>query len=105
MWLMWSPVSVLSVMVLVLEQDRCTVCTKRNIGLEIGRTRWYSKLTRLKWKLVSVHLEIVLILSQDSCTVCMEHTIGSEIILDVPDGTPRRRGSCQILFRSIWRRY
>jgi hypothetical protein len=30
-----------------------------------GRTRWYTKLMRLKWKLVSVHLEIVLILSQD----------------------------------------
>jgi hypothetical protein len=26
---------------------------------------------------------------QDRCTVCIEHTIGSEIILDVPDGTPR----------------
>jgi hypothetical protein len=52
-------------------------------------TRWYSKLTRLKWKLVSVYLEIVLILSQDSCMVCAERTIGSEIILNVPNGTPR----------------
>ena len=24
-----------------------------------------------------------------SCTVCAERTIGSEIVLDVPDGTPR----------------
>ena len=33
--------------------------------------------------------DIVLNLMQDRCTVCAEHTIGSEIILDVPDGTPR----------------
>jgi hypothetical protein len=26
---------------------------------------------------------------QDRCTVCAERTIGSEIVLDVPDGTPR----------------
>jgi hypothetical protein len=39
--------------------------------------------------LVSFRLEIVLTLMQDSCTVCAEHTIGSEIILDVPDRTPR----------------
>ena len=34
----------------------------------------------------------------DGCTVCAERTIGSEIILDAPDGTPRRRGSCGISF-------
>ena len=34
-------------------------------------------------------LDIVLILTQDRCTVCAKHTIGSEIILDIPDGTPR----------------
>jgi hypothetical protein len=28
-------------------------------------------------------------LEQDRCTVCTEHTIGSEIVLDVPDKTPR----------------
>ena len=58
-------------------------------------------MTRLKWKLVSVRLEIVLILMQDRCTVCVEHTIGLEIILDGPDGTPRRRGSygISLLFR------
>jgi hypothetical protein len=54
-----------------------------------GRTRWYTKLMRLKWKLVSVHLEIVLILMQDRGIVYVECTIGSEIILDTPDGTPR----------------
>ena len=33
-------------------------------------------------------------LDQDRCTVYVEHIIGSEIILEVPDGTPRWRGSC-----------
>ena len=81
-------------MVLMLVQDRCTVCATYHLG----RTRWYSSVTKLNWKLVLVHLEIVLILIQDRCTVCPERTIGSEIILDAPDGTPRRRGSCGILF-------
>ena len=40
--------------------------------------------------------DIEVILTQDRCTVCVERTIGSEIILDAPDGTPRRRGSCGI---------
>ena len=30
--------------------------------------------------------------------VCAKHTIGSDIVLDAPDGTPRRRGSCGISF-------
>jgi hypothetical protein len=34
---------------------------------------------------------------------CVERTIGSEIFLDTLDGTPRRCGSCGILFRSVWR--
>jgi hypothetical protein len=55
---------------------------------------------RLKWKLDSVCLEIVLVLMQDWCSVCVERTIGSEIVLEAPDGTPRLRGSCGILFRS-----
>ena len=45
----------------------------------------------LKWKLVD--LEIVLILTQDRCMVRAEHTIGYEIVLDVPDGSPRSQGS------------
>jgi hypothetical protein len=34
-------------------------------------------------------LETMLVLVQDRSTVCTEHTIPSEIVLDVPDGTPR----------------
>ena len=42
----------------------------------------------------SVRLEIVLVLVQDRSTVCAKRTIGLDIILDAPDGTPRRCGSC-----------
>jgi hypothetical protein len=35
MWLMWNLVLVHSEMVLLSEQDRCTVCAKRTIGSEI----------------------------------------------------------------------
>jgi predicted RNA-binding protein with PUA domain len=38
---------------------------------------------------VLVCLDIELTLMQDRCTVCAESTIGSEIVLDVPDGSPR----------------
>ena len=69
-------------MVLVLVQDRCTVCTTYHLG----RTRWYSSMTKLNWKLVSVCLEIVLILTQDRYMVCAKRTIDSEIILDAPNG-------------------
>jgi len=51
-----------------------------------------------KWKLVLVHLEIVLILMQDRFMVCVECTIVSEIILDAPDGTPRRVGHMESHF-------
>jgi hypothetical protein len=64
-------------------QDRCTVCAKHTIGLEIlfRCTRWYSYMMRLKWRLVLVHLETMLVSVQDSCMVCAERTTGSEIIL------------------------
>jgi hypothetical protein len=46
---MWSLVSVRSMMVFVSEQDRCTVYAKHNIGSEIGRTQWYSKLLEARF--------------------------------------------------------
>ena len=46
----------------------------------------------------SVRMEMVLVLMEDRCTVCAKRTIGSDIILDAPDGTPRRRGPCGISF-------
>ena len=41
------------------------------------------------WNLASVQLEIVLDSVQDSGMVCAQCTIGSEIVVEVPDGTPR----------------
>jgi hypothetical protein len=79
-------VSVCLETVLVLVQDRCTVCAKHSIGSKIVLDT--PEVTRLNWKLISVHLEIVLILIQDRCSVCAVHTVSSEIILDTPDGTP-----------------
>jgi hypothetical protein len=35
MWFMWNLISVRSETMLVLEEDRCTVCAKRTISLEI----------------------------------------------------------------------
>jgi hypothetical protein len=49
----------------------------------------------------SLCLEIVLLLMQDWCTVCVERIVGGEIVLEAANGTPRRRGSCRILFRSV----
>ena len=76
--------------VLVLVQDRCTLCAKRTRGSEVildalhGSTR-----CRGQVKLISVLSDIVLILTQDMSTVCVVRTIGSEIILDTLYGTPR----------------
>ena len=42
--------------------------------------------------------DLVLTLTQDRCTASIKRTIGSEIILDAPDGTPRRRGSWESQF-------
>ena len=39
------------------------------------------------WNLASVQLEIVLVSVQDM--VSAQCTIGSEIVVEVPDGTPR----------------
>ena len=61
-------------MVLILTQDRCTVCDKRTIGSEIildapdGPSRM--------WNLTSFRLEIVLLSVQDNYMVCARHTIG-----------------------------
>ena len=51
----------------------------------------------------SVHLEMVLVFVQDRCTVCFERTIGSEMVLDAPNGTPRRRSSTGSSLRSVMR--
>jgi hypothetical protein len=40
----------------------------------------------------------VVILPQDRCVVCAKCTIGSEIILNAPDGSPRRVGHVESRF-------
>jgi hypothetical protein len=46
---------------------------------------------------------MVLVSVQDRCAVCTIRTIGSGIVLDAPDGTPRRQGLSGSSFMSIWR--
>jgi hypothetical protein len=87
--------------VLILMQDRCTVCAECSIDSEIifhtpdGTPRW------LIWNLVLIRLEMLLVLVQDCCTVCAEHTIASDIIFNAANGTPKRRGSSRSSFRYI----
>jgi hypothetical protein len=40
-------------------------------------------------EVISIHMEITLISALDRCTVLAECTTGMEIILGIPDGTPR----------------
>ena len=88
-WVLWIPVSDHFEIVFVLVQDRCTICAKRIIGLDIVFNTPMVLLGDEAQVVVSVRLEIVPILTQDRCAVYAERTIGSEIILDAPDGTPR----------------
>jgi hypothetical protein len=91
MRLKWKLVLICLEIVLILTQDRCTICAKRTIGSKIilDVPSGYYLVTRPKWKLVSVCLEIVLILTQDRCIIYAECTKGLENILNAPDGTPR----------------
>ena len=82
-------VSVRLEIVLILTQDRSTVCVERTIGSEIVLDTLNSKVTWLIWYLASFRLETVSVSMLDRFTVCVERTIGSEIISDAPDGTPR----------------
>jgi hypothetical protein len=72
-------VSVHLEIVLILVQDRCTVCVEHTIRSKIvvGCTRTISKVMFVMWNLISVLLETVLVSVQDRCMVCSEYTIGS----------------------------
>ena len=67
--------------VLILTQDRYTVCTERTIDSEIVLDAPDGKLLGDLGHVesCSVHLEMVLVLVQDRCIVCAKHTIGSKI--------------------------
>jgi hypothetical protein len=71
-------------------QDRCTVCTKHAIGIEIV----LDALDRLVGDEAQVEARFrpfgdSKLLEQDWCTVCVKRTVGSKIVLEAPDGTPR----------------
>jgi hypothetical protein len=90
----WNVVLFYLEIVLILMDDRCTVCAEHNIGSEIMLGTTDGTPTDVdRVETVSVHLEILLISTQVRCMVCAERIIGSEIILDASDCTPRRRGS------------
>ena len=94
---------------LILTENRCTVCVERTIGSQIildAPGALFAPNVPSAQKSFWTHLmapigdeaqvedrfglsDIVLILMQDRCTVCVEHTIALEIILDALDGTPR----------------
>jgi hypothetical protein len=98
--LKWKLVSVGLDIVLILMQDRYTVCVECTIGTDIVL---YTLDETPGWRghenLTSFRSEIVLLSVQDSCMICARHTIGSKIILDAPDGTTRWWGSSG---RSFW---
>ena len=64
-------------MVLVLMEDRCTVCAKLTIGSDIVLDA-PDDVDHVESH--SVRLEMVLVLVQDRYTVCAKRTIGSDII-------------------------
>ena len=89
-WVLWYHVLDRLEIVLVSVEDRCMVCAKRCIGLDIVFNATMVQLgDEAQGKLLLVRLEIVLILTQDRSAVCVKRNIGSDIILDTPDGTPR----------------
>jgi hypothetical protein len=88
--LKWKLVSVHLEIVLILIQDRCTVCAERTVGSEIILDAPNGLLGDVGH--VESHfcpLEIVLVSVQDRSIVCTKCTIASEIVLHVSDGTPR----------------
>ena len=68
-------------MVLLLVQDRCTVCAQRTIGQMSFRTHPMVILGDVGHvESRSVRLEMVLVLAQDRCTVCAQRTIGPDVV-------------------------
>jgi hypothetical protein len=88
----WKPVLVRLDIVLVLAQDRCMVCAKRTIGLEIildapdGTPSLLGDVGQAEAHFDPFGDSFVLV--QHRCTVCDECTTGMEIALGTPDGTP-----------------
>jgi hypothetical protein len=87
-------------------EERCTVCAKRTIGSGIT---WVKQMVLLGDKVqVEAHFGPLGDNANFDARLlhdCAEHAIGSKINLHAPDGTLRLCGSCQISFRSVWRRF
>ena len=68
--------------VLILAQDRYTVCVECTIDLEIILDASDGKLVGDMGHVESrsVRLEMVLVLVQNRCTVCTKRTIGAHIV-------------------------
>jgi hypothetical protein len=82
-------VSVHLEIVLILMQDRCTVCIECTIGSKIILDT--PKLLR-DMDQVKAHFSPFgdfVNVDASRCIVCAERPIGSKTILDAPDGTPR----------------
>ena len=78
----WKLVLVCLEIVLILTQDRYTVCAERTIDSEIILDAPNAKLLGDLGHVesCSVRLEMVLVLAQNRCTVCTKRTIGSDIV-------------------------
>ena len=69
--LMWMLGSIYMAIVLILMQDRCTVCMEHTICLEINLDAPDGSLMMcVIWNLALVCLETVLVSVQDMCMVC-----------------------------------
>jgi hypothetical protein len=77
--LKWKLVSIRLEIVLILTQDRCTICVERTTGSKIildahdGTARCVG---HVESYFIPVRLETVLVLVHDRCTGCAERTIG-----------------------------
>jgi hypothetical protein len=65
--------------VLILTQDRCTVCVDHTIGSEIVLDA-LDGTPRRRVSCGTLYLETMLVSMQDRCMVCAKHTIGLEIV-------------------------
>jgi uncharacterized protein with PIN domain len=102
--LKWKLVLVCLEIVLILTQDRCTVCAKRTIGLAIildARDETLGDLGHVESRFGTFRDGVSV--EANRCMVCAKCTIGLEIVLDAPDGTPMLRGSSGSSFPSFWR--
>ena len=76
--------------VLILMQDRCTVCVEHTIGSDIildAPDGILGDMGHVESHFIPFGDSFVSV--QDRCMVCARCIIGLQIILDAPDGTPR----------------